>query len=125
MKDRIFSLVAAMMWLPLWVAAQNPISPTGVYIADPTARVWQDGKLYIYGSTDSVPGSYCSKTYHVLSTDNLRQWTLHRESFRWKETLYAPDAICKDGRYYLYYDTPNGENMWRKVFRLQALSGTE
>ena len=109
MKDRIFSLVAAMMWLPLWVAAQNPISPTGVYIADPTARVWQDGKLYIYGSTDSVPGSYCSKTYHVLSTDNLRQWTLHRESFWWQETLYAPDAICKDGRYYLYYDTPNGE----------------
>ena len=32
--------------------AQNPIVPAGVYIADPTARVWEDGKLYIYGSLD-------------------------------------------------------------------------
>ena len=109
MKNRTFSLFGILMLLPLWVAAQNPISPMGVYIADPTARVWQDGQLYVYGSTDSVPGSYCSKTYHVLSTDDLKDWTLHRKSFQWKETLYAPDAIYKDGRYYLYYDIPNGE----------------
>ncbi|NJK96843.1 MAG: glycosyl hydrolase family 43, partial [Bacteroidales bacterium] len=31
--------------------AQNPICPIGTYIADPTARVWADGKMYIYGST--------------------------------------------------------------------------
>ena len=109
MKNCIFSLLWILMLLPLKVAAQNPISPMGVYIADPTARVWQDGKLYIYGSTDSIPQSYCSKTYHVLSTDNLQEWTLHRKSFQWKETLYAPDAIYKDGRYFLYYDIPNGE----------------
>ena len=109
MKNRTFSLLGLLMLLPLWVVAQNPISPMGVYIADPTARVWQDGQLYVYGSTDSVPGSYCSKTYHVLSTDDLKDWTLHRKSFQWKETLYAPDAIYKDGRYYLYYDIPNGE----------------
>ena len=109
MKNRILSLLWVLMLLPVWVAAQNPISPMGVYIADPTARVWQDGKLYIYGSTDIVPNSYCSKIYHVLSSDNLKEWTLHRNSFEWGETLYAPDAIYKDGRYYLYYDIPNGE----------------
>lgn len=89
--------------------AQNPISPMGVYVADPTSRVWQDGKLYIYGSTDTVPENYCSKTYHVLSTNNLQDWTLHHKSFQWKETLYAPDIMYKDGTYYLYYDIPNGE----------------
>ena len=30
--------------------SQNPIVPPGIYIADPSAHVWQDGKLYIYGS---------------------------------------------------------------------------
>ena len=30
--------------------AQNPISPMGVYIADPTARVNPYGNMYIYGS---------------------------------------------------------------------------
>lgn len=109
MKNKKKFLLWFLMLLPLWVMAQNPISPMGVYIADPTARVWQDGKLYIYGSTDTVPNFYCSKTYHVLSTDNLRKWTLHSNSFQWKERLFAPDAIYKDGRYYLYYDIPNGE----------------
>lgn len=109
MKNRIFTLSGILMLMPLWVSAQNPISPMGIYIADPTARVWQDGQLYIYGSTDTVPGTYCSKTYHVLSTNNLQDWTLHCKSFQWEETLYAPDAIYKDGRYYLYYDIPNGD----------------
>lgn len=47
--------------------AQNPISPFGVYIADPSARVMPDGKLYIYGSKDENRKDYCSKGYHVLS----------------------------------------------------------
>jgi hypothetical protein len=43
-----------------------------------------------------------------MSTSNLKNWTLHPYSFRNNETLYAPDAWYKDGQYYLYYDTPNG-----------------
>jgi hypothetical protein len=86
----------------------NPISPMGVYIADPTARVWEDGKLYIYGSRDESTNYYCSKEYHVMSTSDLKNWTLHPYSFRNDETLYAPDAWYKDGQYYLYYDIPNG-----------------
>ena len=34
--------------------SQNPISPMGVYIADPTGRVDKDGRLYVYGSLDKV-----------------------------------------------------------------------
>lgn len=90
--------------------AGNPISPMGVYIADPTARVWDDGKMYIYGSLDESPHYYCSKNYHVLSTDNMKDWTLHPYSFTYEKTLYAPDAWYDEGQYYLYYDTPDGKN---------------
>ena len=93
---------------PQAIELHNPISPMGVYIADPTARVWEDGKLYIYGSRDESPNYYCSKNYHVMSTADLKSWTLHPYSFRNNETLYAPDTWYKDGQYYLYYDIPNG-----------------
>ena len=92
----------------LSVSAQNPISPQGVYIADPTARVDSDGRLYIYGSLDESPDYYCSQRYHVLSSSDLRQWTLHRDAFSWKDRLYAPDLIRRDSTYYLYFDDPQG-----------------
>ncbi|MBQ6286474.1 MAG: family 43 glycosylhydrolase [Bacteroidales bacterium] len=88
--------------------AQNPISPEGVYIADPSARVGKDGKMYIYGSLDVDPGQYCSDHYHVLSSKNLSDWTLHRNSFKSEMTLYAPDMMMKGKTYFLYYDDPQG-----------------
>ena len=87
--------------------AQNPISPYGVYIPDPSARVF-NGKMYIYGSLDVSTNEYCSKRYHVLESGNLKDWTLYMDRFTNEEMLYAPDAYCKNGTYYLYYDTPDG-----------------
>ncbi len=110
MNRRLISLLAILWGAMGYIHAQNPISPMGVYIADPTARVWSDNKLYIYGSLDETTERYCSRIYHTLSTDNLRDWKLHKYSFVNGEILYAPDAICKQGKYYLYYDTPNGDN---------------
>ena len=86
----------------------NPVSPEGVYIADPSARVGRDGRLYVYGSLDESTDHYCSKSYHVLSTGDLRSWQLHPHTFSDEEVLYAPDAIERDGRCYLYYDHPDG-----------------
>ena len=60
--------------------AQNPISPMGVYIADPSARVAPDGRLYIYGSRDESTKYYCSNRYDVLSTTDARNWRLDKES---------------------------------------------
>lgn len=91
------------------VLAQNPISPMGVYIADPSSRV-VDGQLYIYGSLDVSPAYYCSTDYHVLSSPDLRNWTLHPYSYRNGEMpVYAPDMMYRNGTYFLYYDTPRGE----------------
>ena len=93
--------------------SQNPIVSPGVYIADPSAHVWKDGKLYVYGSRDESPDYYCSCSYHVLSTSDLKTWTIHENSFASKgpgdqvsysdSYLYAPDAQFKNGEYYLYY----------------------
>ena len=101
------SIVAALLGCGHVCSAQNPISPMGVYIPDPSARVF-DGRMYIYGSLDVKDDDYCSDHYHVLSSDDLCHWTLTENAFKWKETLYAPDAWCKDGRYYLYFDCPGG-----------------
>ena len=49
----------------------NPISPPGVYIADPEARQMPDGRVYVYGSRDEPTNVWCSHTYDVLSTSDL------------------------------------------------------
>lgn len=92
---------------------QNPISPPGIYLADPAAHVWKDGRVYVYGSVDESVDYWCSHTHHVLSSNNMIDWTLHKDYFKSKgvgdkiaysdKVLYAPDAIYKDGKYYLYY----------------------
>lgn len=93
--------------------AQNPISPFGVYIADPSARVMPDGKLYIYGSKDENRKDYCSKGYHVLSSFDLKHWNIKKKVFSSCKpndninysdaVLYAPDCIERNGKYFLYY----------------------
>lgn len=97
--------------------AQNPIVPAGVYIADPSAHVWKDGKMYIYGSNDESKDYYCSWTHHVLSSTDLLKWELTKNVFSSKGTndqvsynddlLFAPDCQYKDGTYYMYYCQPS------------------
>lgn len=89
----------------------NPFLDNQYYIPDPEARVWNDGRLYIYGSCD-VRGAdqWCSDKYHVFSTDDLINWTDHGVSlekenidFKTHRPLAAPDCVFKDGTYYLYF----------------------
>lgn len=92
---------------------QNPICPPGLNIADPTARVWKDGKLYVYGSRDESVKYYCSYDYWVLCTSDLIHWEYTPDAFASKglydkipmndRLLYAPDCMYKNGTYYLYY----------------------
>ena len=106
MMRRTISILSLLFAVTL--NAQNPISPEGVYIADPTARVDRDGRMYVYGSLDVNPDYYCSDHYHVLFSGDLRNWTLRENSFKSELTLYAPDMIRKGNTYYLYYDDPSG-----------------
>lgn len=92
----------------LAASAQNPISPMGVYIADPSARVAPDGRLYIYGSRDESPDYYCSDRYNILSSEDAVIWKHEKDAFRWKTIIYAPDAAYKDGKTLLYFEDPEG-----------------
>ncbi len=93
--------------------AQNPITGPGLYIADPSSHVWNDGRLYIYGSRDENPAYYCSHDHYVLSTDDLIHWDVTRDVFASMgkndqvpysdDILYAPDCQFRNGAYYLYY----------------------
>lgn len=51
----------------------NPVSPPGLYIADPEVRQMPDGRIYMYGSRDEPGKTWCSNSYHVLMPegDNL------------------------------------------------------
>jgi len=113
---RLFSALSLLFWMNA-ANAQNPITAPGVYIADPSAHVWKDGKLYVYGSLDVSPNFYCSNSYHVLSTSDLKNWTLTKNSFASAgaqdavpysdDFLYAPDVHYKKDTYYLYYCLAN------------------
>jgi len=101
----------------LGLRAQNPIVPPGVYIADPSAHVWADGKLTIYGSLDESTKEYCSRRYHVMRTTDMEKWLILENIFASKgegdevpysdALLFAPDCIEKDGKYFLYYCMPD------------------
>lgn len=98
----------------------NPILSKEYFVPDGEPRVWEDGRLYIYGSCDKVENQdteeYCSYEYSVYSTDDLMNWVDHGTSFCSKDDegntvdvpwatkrLFAPDCIYKEGKYYLYF----------------------
>lgn len=109
---------ATLLLFTLPTLALNPICPPGVYIADPEARQMPDGRVYVYGSRDEPGGTWCSNTYNVLSSRDLRSWTMDQMAFATsgpaKQTdytgaiLYAPDCIHRDGKYFLYYCLADG-----------------
>ena len=95
---------------------QNPICPPGLNIADPTTRVWKDGKLYVYGSRDESLKYYCSYDHWVLSTSDLVHWEYTPDAFASKgshdqvpfndQLLFAPDVMYREGTWYMYFCQP-------------------
>lgn len=92
----------------------NPILSIQHFVPDVEARQWKDGRMYLYGSYDiSGRTCYCSWEYRVFSSADLIHWEDHGESFRsappdanvtWTDApLFAPDCICYNGRYYLFF----------------------
>lgn len=99
--------------------SQNPLI-MDQFTADPTARVFGD-RIYIYPSHDIVPpegegraGWFNMADYHVFSSENLTDWTDHgvildQKDVPWADataySMWAPDAIEKNGKYYFYFPT--------------------
>jgi hypothetical protein len=123
MRERfrcMVNLVLLIAAVTSTVFAQNPII-RDQFTADPAARVFQ-GKVYLYPSHDILAvegrgrvGWFCMEDYHVFSSDNLVDWTDHgviirQDNIPWANpkaySLWAPDAIYRNGKYFFYFPAP-------------------
>src|SRR5882724_12526462 len=75
--QRVFRRVLAVSLAVLCgsALAGNPLV-TSIYTADPSAHVWENGRLYVYASHDVDPPRGCDlmDRYHVFSTDDMASW---------------------------------------------------
>jgi beta-xylosidase len=126
--------VIAVAFLVIFISGFINISPrknpfiTEMYTADPSAHVWQDGRLYVYPSHDIAPPRGCDlmDQYHVYSTDDMVNWVDHGEILRASQVewgrpeggfMWAPDCAYKNGTYYFYFPHPSGTE-WNKTWKI-------
>lgn len=99
-----------------------------IYTADPSAHVF-DGKIYVYPShdinvaepdTDDCGSQYSMRDYIVLSMDypggpvEIHDVALDINDVQWaKRQFWAPDAACKNGKYYLYFPTKDHNDVFK------------
>lgn len=110
----------------------NPATPNPfirhMYTADPSAHVWEDGRLYVYASHDIAPPRGCDlmDRYHVFSTDDMVTWTDHGEILSSDQVpwgrkeggfMWAPDCAYKNGTYYFYFPHPS-ETDWNDSWKI-------
>lgn len=102
-----------------------------IYTADPSAHVWNDGRLYVYPSHDIDPPRGCDlmDKYHVFSTDDMVNWTDHGQIVEaadvpWAQQLadggkfmWAPDCAYKNGKYYFYFPHPD-KDPWNSNWKI-------
>ena len=102
-----------------------------IFTADPSARVWEDGRLYVYPSQDINPPQGCDRMdkYHVFSTDDMVTWIDHGQIVQesevpWCEPLtgnatfmWAPDCVYKNGKYYFYFPHPR-KDPWNENWQI-------
>jgi hypothetical protein len=100
---------------------------THLYTADPSAHVFE-GKIYIYPSHDIDGGiplnddgdHFDMEDYHVLRMDSPDSEAvdcgvaLHVKDVPWADRqMWAPDAACKDGKYYLYFPAKRTDGIFQ------------
>ncbi|WP_226876509.1 glycoside hydrolase family 43 protein [Microbulbifer hainanensis] len=114
----------------LEILARKAISEplvTHIYIADPSAHVF-DGKIYIYPSHDIEAGiafndngdHFAMEDYHVFSMESPGSAAvdhgpaLHVRDVPWAERqMWAPDAACKNGKYYFYFPAKRSDDIFQ------------
>lgn len=127
MKRLCLILTGLLLFVQLDMAQSNPFI-THLYTADPSAHVWDDGRLYVYPSHDTDPPRGCDlmDKYHVFSTDNMIDWVDHGEILAaadvpWGRSeggfMWAPDCAYRDGTYYFYFPHPSGTE-WNKTWKV-------
>jgi hypothetical protein len=114
--------------------SMNPVI-TSIFTADPSAHVWEDGKIYIYASHDMDPARGCDlmDRYHVFSSEDMVNWVdegeiLNSEQVEWGRPeggfMWAPDCAYKNGTYYFYYPHPSGSD-WNATWKVGVATSTK
>lgn len=98
-----------------------------LYTADPSAHVFE-GKICIYPSHDIDAGipfndngdHFGMEDYHVFTMDSISSEVkdngvaLHVKDVAWAERqMWAPDAACKNGKYYLYFPAKRANGIFQ------------
>lgn len=112
--------------------AQNPLI-RNMYSADPSARVFGDS-VYVYPSHDILasPGKgrvgwFCMEDYHVFASKNLTDWkddglVVSQTTVPWAKpdgySMWAPDCIYRNGKYYFYFPTAPNDSAYGKGFAI-------
>jgi GH43 family beta-xylosidase len=115
------------------IFSQNPIIQDQ-FTADPSARIF-DGKVYLYPSHDILAPKdkplrkdwFCMEDYHVFSSPDLTEWSNHgvivsQDKVDWVKpdsySLWAPDCIYKNGKYYFFFPAPAKDTIHGKGFSI-------
>ena len=107
--------------------SQNPVITT-IFTADPSAHVWEDGRVYVYASHDIDPPRGCDlmDKYHVYSSADMVHWQdegeiLSSDDVAWGRPeggfMWAPDCAFKNGTYYFYYPHPS-DSKWNNSWKI-------
>jgi len=126
LKKRYFFL-CCLIGLTANSFAQNPLI-RNMYSADPSARVFGDS-MYVYPSHDilATPGHgrvgwFCMEDYHVFASKNLTDWkddgiVVSQTTVPWAKpdsySMWAPDCIKRNGKFYFYFPTAPKESYGR------------
>ena len=119
-----------LLYTHLIFAQGNPFV-RDIYTADPSAHVWEDGRLYVYPSHDMEPPRGCDlmDKYHVYSTDDMINWVDHGQILEAKDVpwgqplagnatfMWAPDCAYKNGKYYFYFPHPD-KDPWNSNWKI-------
>ncbi len=127
-----YFFLSCLIGLATNLPAQNPLITT-MYSADPSARVFGDS-LYIYPSHDIIategkgrPGWFCMEDYHVFASKNLSDWkddgiVVSQTTVPWAKTdgysMWAPDCIERNGKYYFYFPTAPKDTAYGRGFAI-------
>lgn len=125
----------AVPWMPDGRYSGNPIIQT-LFTADPTARVWGDGRIYLYPSHDIDPPQGCNlmDKYHVYSSSNMVDWIdegqiLQASEVSWGRSeggfMWAPDIAHVNDTYYYYFPHPSGNGAaWNNTWKIGVATST-
>ncbi|MEO8404232.1 MAG: family 43 glycosylhydrolase, partial [Chitinophagaceae bacterium] len=125
-------IIGIMILLTNNAISQNPLI-RNMYSADPSARVFGDS-VYIYPSHDILAteghgrvGWFCMEDYHVFASKNLTDWkddgvVVSQTTVPWAKpdgySMWAPDCIFRNGKYYFYFPTAPKDTMMGRGFAI-------